>query len=541
MQPILMVTMIWTGFGIVHMVAIANPPVSYNYYAGLILVFIYWYTFIRIRFVWATIAGWVIVAFYEVVAVFINQIPGPVLLNNNFFFISANIIGMFACYSFESYARKDFYLARLLEQEKEKVNAVNFELEQRVRERTAQLFKANIDLKQEMAEHERAERELIQAHKMEAIGTLAGGIAHDFNNILMAIMGYAEIGLYKKNISTEKTSYIFQQIMQAGGRAKSLVKQILTFSRQQEQEKMPVHVGSIVKEALKLLAVTLPKNIEISRHILTEADLVLADPIQIHQIIMNLCTNAAHAMKETGGDLRVALLDVQKSTPEAIIVSDLSAEAFIELSVRDTGTGIDASIVDRIFDPFFSTKAKGEGTGMGLSVVHGIVKSCGGKVVVESYPNNGACFRVFLPKIDRLFTEAAQDMPSLPAGTEHIFFVDDEPALIEVVKEMLETFGYAVTTSSDPAEALERFRENPRQFDLVITDKNMPRMSGFELAKGLLSIYPGIPLILCSGFNDHADMEKAEAIGFSEMIIKPLVMREVAETIRQVLDRKQAQ
>ncbi|MCX8044991.1 MAG: ATP-binding protein [Desulfobacterota bacterium] len=528
MQPALAAGMVWAGIGIVYMILIAPPPANYSYYAGLILVFMYGYTFIKLRFIWASLAGWFLVVMYEIAALLVST-PIPIFINNNFFFISANIIGMCAAYSIEYFARRDFYLARLLEQEREKVAAANRELEAKVQERTAQLIQANKVLRLEMQERKRAEKELIHAHKMEAIGTLAGGIAHDFNNILTAIMGFAEIGLHKKTIDDAKLKYIFEQILQAGLRAKDLIRQILTFSRQRDQERVPVKMGSIVKEALKLLRATLPKNIQLHEIIRTEHDIVLAGPTQLHQIVMNLCTNAAHAMRETGGTIEVILDAASPDTGQP------HSGQYIELNVRDTGCGIEPSIINRIFDPFFTTKAPGEGTGMGLSVVHGIVQSCGGMIRVSSELGRGTTFQVLLPLAESEESMDEHEEEPIERGSGRILFVDDEEALVEVGHEMLEEIGYTVSVKTDAREALEVFRAQPEQFDLIITDKNMPGMTGFDLAREIARIRPDIPMILCSGYHDEVEAEKARELGFRDIIVKPLSMRDIAETIKHAL------
>lgn len=538
MQSAMALLMVWTGAGIIYMILIAPAPANYSYYAGLILVFMYSYSFARLRFVWATLAGWIIVVLYEIAALTI-QTPFPILINNNFFFISANIIGMCAAYSIEYFARRDFYLARLLEQEQQKVAAANLELEAKVQERTAQLIQANKALRLEMQERKRAEKELIHAHKMEAIGTLAGGIAHDFNNILTAVMGYAEIGMHKKDIDPTKLKYIFEQILQAGFRAKDLIRQILTFSRQSDQERVPVKIGTIVKEALKLLRATLPKNIQIKEIIRTETDVVLAVPTQIHQIIMNLCTNAAHAMRDEGGVIEVVLDLCSKETLREVSFDQPGEGRYLELSVRDTGSGIDPAIVSRIFDPFFTTKAPGEGTGMGLSVVHGIVKSHGGTIRVQSEIGKGSTFQVLLPLAESADVTEERTEEEVPKGCGHILFVDDEQSLVEVGNEMLQEIGYTVSVKTDAREALEEFRAHPERFDLVITDKNMPVMTGFDLAREIVRIRPDIPMILCSGYHDEVDADKARELGFREIIVKPLSMRDMAETIKNVLGRHQ--
>jgi signal transduction histidine kinase/ActR/RegA family two-component response regulator len=536
MQFSVALSMIWAGFCVVYMILVAPPPASYSYYAGLILIFMYGYTFVGLRFVWASLAGWVIVALYELASLLIEA-PVSVLINNNFFFICANTIGMFSCYSIEMSSRRDFYFSKLLELEREKVQSANRELEARVQARTEQLLKANRDLEVEMQERKRAEKDLIQMQKMEAIGTLAGGIAHDFNNILAAVVGYAELGLYKKSIDQGKIEYIFTQIINAGNRAKDLVKQILTFSRQGDEKRVPVNLGSIIGEALKLIRVGLPRDIEIQENIRVAADMVLGNPTQLHQILMNLCTNAAYAMKGTGGVLEVALDELHIDSAEQRQLRNLSPGAYLKLTVHDTGTGIEQKIIERIFDPFFTTKPPGEGTGMGLSVVHGIVKNYGGKILVSGEVGKGTTFTVLLPRLERKTVgEAAEKHAAMPSGSEKILFVDDETKLVEVGQEMLEEMGYSVVTTTNVLEALALFSEDPDGFDLVITDKNMPHMSGFDFGREILRIKPEATVILCTGYPDTYDMDKAKKIGFRDIIHKPLMMHGMAEVIRRVLD-----
>ena len=532
---------IWVGLCVVQMIMVAPPPASYSYYAGLILIFMYGYTFVGLRFVWASLAGWVVVMLYELASLLIEA-PVSVLINNNFFFICANTIGMFSCYSIEMSSRRDFYFSKLLELEREKVQSANRELEARVQARTEQLLQANRNLEVEMQERKRAENGLIQVQKMEAIGTLAGGIAHDFNNILTAVIGYAELGLYKKTIEQGKTEYIFTQILNAGNRAKDLINQILTFSRQRDEERIPVKLGSIIRETLKLMRVGLPRHIEIQEHIRATADMVFADPTQVHQILMNLCTNAAHAMKETGGILEVALDALNIDSTSKGQFPDLRQGAHLKVTVRDTGAGIDPKIIDRIFDPFFTTKILGEGTGMGLSVVHGIVKNYGGKILVSSELGKGTAFSVLLPRLEeQACNEVEVKDIAIPSGSEQILFVDDEDTSVEVVKEMLEEMGYSVVTKTNVLEALALFNENPDRFDLVITDKNMPHMTGFDFGKEILRIKPDVPVILYTGYPDLYDMDKAKEMGFRDLIKKPLLMCDMAEAIRCVLDRGNSQ
>jgi len=541
MQFSIALSMIWAGFFVVHMILVAPPPASYSYYAGLILIFMYGYTFVGLRFVWASLAGWVIVVLYELASLLIKA-PVSVLINNNFFFICANTIGMFSCYSIELSSRRDFYFSKLLEMEREKVQMANRELEMRVQARTEQLMQANRTLEVEIQERKRAEKELIQAQKMEAIGTLAGGIAHDFNNILTAVIGYAELGMHKKLIGQEKTEYIFTQILKAGNRAKDLIKHILTFSRQRDEERIPVKFGSLIKEALKLVCVGLPRHIQIQENIRAVDDTVFADPTQVYQIIMNLCTNAAYAMKENGGILEVALDDLHIDSASKGPFPDLCPGDYLKLTVRDSGAGIDPKLIDRIFDPFFTTKALGEGTGMGLSVVHGIVKSYGGKILVSGELGKGTAFSVLLPRLEEKAGNQTQEKDiAMLTGSEQILFIDDEHTSVEVASKMLEEMGYSVVATTNVLEALALFNANPDRFDLVITDKNMPCMTGFDFGREILRIKPDIPVILCTGYMDLYDMDKAKELGFRDILKKPFLMRDMAEVIRCVLDRSTLQ
>jgi signal transduction histidine kinase/ActR/RegA family two-component response regulator len=541
MQPGLATTIALGGLGIVAMIIIAPPPVNFSYYAGLILVFMFGYTFIRLRFVWATAAGWTIVASYEIAAVWISPTPFAVLLNNNFFFISANIIGMLACYAIEYFARKDFFLASLLENEQDKVTAANRELERRVAERTSQLMRANEELKDEIDAHKRLETEkerlqhqLQQAQKMEAIGTLAGGIAHDFNNILSAILGYTEMALLELE-PNDAISDNLQQVVKAGNRAKDLVNQILMFSRQSPQNSHSIKIQPIVKETLGLLRASLPKNIEIESRIESDLYSISADPTQIYQVLMNLCTNAAHAMAKEGGLLSIDLKNVELGRNEMVPYPDLQPGCYVMLTVEDNGHGIDPSIQDRIFDPYFTTKAPGKGTGMGLSVVHGVVKSHGGTISLTSTPGQGATFNVLFPRLDRETISRVKEDKPLPRGEGNILFVDDEEFLVDLAQQMLKRIGYEVTACSDPVDALTLFRKNPKTFDLVITDLAMPKMSGEQLVRELVAIRPEIPIILCTGFSQRMTREKMLQIGVKEFLRKPLAIRDLAEAIASVL------
>ncbi len=394
---------------------------------------------------------------------------------------------------------------------------------------------ANVQL---FGERERLQTQLAQAQKMEALGMLAGGIAHDFNNILTAIIGWAEL-ISLSVPSGSQTDRNLQELLKAGHRAKDLVKQILAFSRRSEQERKPIRVDSTIQEALKLLRASLPSTIDIRQEI-DQGGLVQADPTQIHQVLMNLCTNAAQAMADKGGVLTVCWKPVKIDGAMASKQADLHPGPYMRLSVEDTGHGMSAEVVGRIFDPYFTTKELGKGTGLGLAVVHGIVKSHGGAITVLSEVGKGSTFEVDLPRLDGV-EGAAERMPPEPlpfGGRERILFVDDEPSLIEVGRQILEHLGYEVETRTNSLEALELFSRDAGRFDLLITDMTMPSMTGDGLAREVLRIRPSIPIILCTGFSERISEEQARNLGIREFVMKPIVMNDLAKSVRRALDQR---
>ncbi len=402
------------------------------------------------------------------------------------------------------------------------------------------LFVARDITERKKAEEERLklEKQLFQAQKMEAVGTLAGGIAHDFNNILAAIMGYAE--LIRDSHDQPMQHENIKRLLVAAERAKNLVNQILAFGRHVEQDKRPIDLKLIVKEEIKLLRATMPKTIDIRQKIANQAYTVLADITQMHQVVMNLCTNAAQAMGEKGGQLTISL------STESIDAAPLTEEhslrpgQYVRLTVADSGPGIDETILPRIFDPFFTTKDIGKGTGLGLSVVYGIVKNHSGAVQVESRPGKGATFHIFLPLIEQATIEPRlRTDENIPGGTERLLFVDDEADLTELAYTHLSALGYSVTAFTDSREALERFKADPENYDLIITDMTMPHLSGSDLAQAILRVRPQQRIMLCTGFSSYMDEEKAARLGIKSFIMKPASRSELARAIRQILDESQ--
>jgi PAS domain S-box-containing protein len=394
--------------------------------------------------------------------------------------------------------------------------------------------------KQAEKDREKLLAQLAHSQKMEAIGTLAGGIAHDFNNILSGIFAYAQLAINHLKYP-EKAGKDIEQVRKGAEKAADLVQQILSFSRNSADKKQVIPVYSVVKEALKLLRATIPSTIEIREEIVSRAT-VYTSPVRIHQIIMNLCTNAYHAMLETGGTLTVCLKEVGFTEKDRPPEPDIRPGRYLEIEISDTGTGIEPAVLDKIFEPYFTTKGKGKGTGLGLAVVFGIVKEHGGHISVHSKPGQGTTFRVYLPltgkKEDPSPAGAGQD--ARISGSENILLVDDEKELLWAEKELLEDLGYAVSAFTNPVESLEAFRLNPGGVDIVITDMTMPGITGLELIKKIRNLKPGQPAILCTGYSDLINREKAISAGIREYLEKPLDIKELARLIRSTLDESKA-
>ena len=389
-------------------------------------------------------------------------------------------------------------------------------------------------LKQAQIEKEKLQVQLRQAQKMESIGTLAGGIAHDFNNILASILGFTELALEDVEMGTQLEDSL-QEVHMAGKRAQELVNSILTFARQTDERVAPIRVDKIIKEVIKLLRYSMPATIDIE-HDIPSTSLIMGNATQIHQIVMNLCTNGAQAMDEDGGRLKLVLRDAHLETDDEVTQLGLPTGDYLILEVSDTGKGIPPDIIDSIFEPYFTTKSLGDGTGMGLSLVHGIVESHGGKVTVKSRLGEGAVFTVYLPITRTTSKDQILALEKLPKGSEHILLLDDDAAVAKMGSRLLESLGYCVTTQTSSLKALEVFRSGAASFDLVLTDMTMPQMTGDKLALELKNIRRDIPIILCSGYSKKIDDIDMSEIGIDTLITKPFRVSQLAQDIRKVLD-----
>ena len=543
-QPLLFIMCLTGGLGIVLMVALADPPATYSYYAGIILIFITIHTFLNMQFLWATACSWTIVAVYEIAAIGIMDTPFIILINNNFFFISAVAICMLAGYTMELNARYRFLSAHMLALEKDKVVQANKTLDQRVRERTRALSEANRRLKEEMVERMKTqarqlklEKELSRQRKMEAIGTLAGGIAHDFNNILSAIIGYTELAMEDDDPEDRRSDH--SEILKAARRAKELIAQIRAFSRQSEQEAGPIKLGPVVEEALKLLKASIPSSVAILSRLASKRR-VIADSTQIHRIMVNLCTNAVQAMDHQRGTLEIVLEDIELDALFETNKEGLDPGPYVKLSISDTGRGMTEEVREKIFDPFFTTKAVDEGTGMGLSVVHGIVKQYRGSIRVYSEPGKGTTFNILFPATPIEEGEAPQPASPITGGNESIVVLDDEPPLARMLDVSLSALGYRVAAFSDADQALAYVKSNGQSIDLVLTDYSMPKMNGIEFAEQILSLTRGCPVILCTGYSENVAREKMNPANIRAFLMKPLIRHSLANSIRRVLDRHKA-
>ncbi|ACL03632.1 multi-sensor hybrid histidine kinase [Desulfatibacillum aliphaticivorans] len=401
----------------------------------------------------------------------------------------------------------------------------------------AQALWNHIRDKRSREETKALELRLRQSQKMEAMGALAGGIAHDFNNILAPIIGYTEMEL-DEAISEQRPHDGLEAILKASYRARDLVKQILTFSRGAEHEMGPVRIQSIIKESIKLIRSSFPSTITITQMIDEKCGPVLADPTQIHQIIMNLCTNSLHAMQDQGGSLDISLREMEVHSPDLSLFPNLMEGKHLRLAISDTGRGMERETMERIFEPYFTTKAKEEGTGLGLSVVHGIVTSINGAVKVYSEPGKGSSFHVLLPVMQSAEPEVdLEPLDAIPHGNERILVVDDEEMMVTMIESMLERLGYTAECATRSTDALALFKADPNAYDALFTDLTMPGFTGIQLAQKCKEIRPDLPVVLCTGFSERTTGHIIDSVGINVTMNKPIVIRDLAMALREALDR----
>jgi len=544
-QPSVAAAMIVSGLAIIVMIYIIPPPINYSYYAGLILVLIWGYTFTRVRFLWATIAGWILVALYEIVAIWISNTPLPILMSNNFFFISANLVGMFSCYSIEYYTRRDFFLAFQVENEREKVRAANRRLENIVQDRTSQLTLTNKELRSEIEERKRAEEQrkdlegkLEQAQKMKALGTLAGGIAHDFNNLLMGIQGNASLMLMDIDSSHqhfEKIKNTEQYVM----RGAELTRQLLGFARGGKYQVTSTDLNKLIQKSSEMFGRT-KKEIIIYTNYQDDIWSVNVDRGQIEQVLLNLFVNAWQAMPG-GGNLNILTENVSLDT-EQKNEDGIKPGRYVKVSVTDTGIGMDQETQKKIFDPFFTTKEMSRGTGLGLASAYGILKNHDGFIEVSSEAGKGSTFSFYLPAShDKIVALQEPSHHKTLNGTETILLVDDEDMIIQVAGGMLKKLGYKVISTTSGEKATDIYKVKKNDIDVVILDMVMPGMSGGKTYDVLKEINPAIKVLLSSGYSMSGEAVKILNRGCDGFIQKPFDINQISLKIRDILDCNQTQ
>ncbi len=536
-QYVIVFVILLAGGGISVMVAVTQPPAAFSYYAGVILVLMLGYGFVRARFIWASLAGWINVVIYEIVAIGIVDTPIPVLVNNNFFFISANIIGMFSCYAFEFYTRKDFFMAQMLSAERKKVTELNRDLEKKVRMRTSELQRTNDKLTQEIKDREALQAQLVQAQKMESVGRLAGGVAHDFNNILSVIIGFSELAM-ERVTPDDPLHEDLQEILTAAGRSRDITHQLLTFARKETISPVILDLNACVENMLKILRRLIGEDINLTwlpdDHLLP----VLMDRSQLEQILANLCINARDAIADVGNITIKTETKVMNNCP--INHGDPQTGEYVLLRISDTGKGMDKETLDNIFEPFFTTKGVGQGTGLGLATVHGIIQQNNGFVNVYSEVGKGTTFTIYLPQQRG---EIAVENP-LPAtkgvkgNGEHLLVVEDETSILKLARQILVNQGYHVNTAQTPFEALEIAKDLGGAIDLLITDVVMPGMNGKELAEQLKKMNPQIKCIYMSGYTANVIAHRGVLDKGLHFIQKPFQANKLIAAARAVLDTK---
>ena len=533
------------GIMIIYMIVIAPYPANYSYYAGLLLAFLYGYSFIKLRFIWASITGWLIVIAYEIAAIWICHTPIPILINNNFFFLTGNIFGMFAGYSIEYYLRRDFIRACLLEKEKKKVSEINQELENRVQDRTAQLLNTNQELKQEIAERKRAEKErryledqLRKSQKMEAIGTLAGGVAHDLNNILSGLVSYPELLLMDLS-DDSPLRHPLLTIQESGQKAAAIVQDLLTLARRGVSVTEVMNLNQLIDQYLsspenqKILAYH--PNINVKKHLQQDLFNIMGSPVHLSKTIMNLVYNAAEAMPD-GGEILVATancyLDKSIKGFEAVEEGD-----YVTLTVSDIGVGISSQDIERIFEPFYTKKTMGRsGTGLGMAVVWGTVKDHSGYIDVKSALGQGTTITLYFPVTRKAMPEEKPKIsPEKYKGNgESILVVDDIKEQREIAAEILKKLGYNVISVPSGEEAIRYLKEN--KADLLLLDMIMnPGINGLETFKKILHYHPEQKAVIASGFSESGLVKEARNMGVGTYIKKPYSFEVIGMAVRDTL------
>jgi len=547
MQISIALGVVIAGVGITAMILIAPYPASHSYYAGLLLIFIYGYTSVRLRFWWATTAGWLIVVAYEVAAIWLSPTPIPILVNNNFFFLSANILSMFACYSIEYYLRRNFVQARLLEAEKKKVTAINLELESRVRERTAQLAKTNKELKQEIVERKHSEKErryleaqLAKSQKMEAIGTLAGGVAHDLNNILSGLVSYPELILMDLPDDSPLRQPIIT-IKESGQRAAAIVQDLLTLARRGVSVREVMNLNELIREYLNS-----PENqkmLEYHSKVTVETSLqpdllnIMGSPVHLSKTIMNMISNAAEAMPNGG---KIIIATENRYIDKSIKGYDAVDEGdYATLTVTDTGIGISPEDIERIFEPFYTKKTMGRsGTGLGMAVVWGTVKDHNGYIDVQSKLGEGTTVTLYFPITRKNLPLETQSISAeeYKGNGESILIVDDIKEQREIASGMLKKLGYKVMSVPSGEEALVYMQEN--EADLLVLDMIMnPGMDGLETYQQILRFHPEQKAVIASGFSESDKVKKAQRIGAGTYVKKPYSFEKIGLAVKGELSK----
>jgi signal transduction histidine kinase len=545
LQPLLAILEILGGGGVIIMIVLAPTPVSHTYYAGLTLVILFGYILVRARFLWAIVFGWVLVVLYEVTALLLTYTPLPVLFSNNFFFISANLLGMIACYSMERYARREFFMAQLFEEERKKVALANVLLEERVRERTAELERINRDLKQEIAERQRAEddrvrlqQQLKQAEKLETIGRLAAGVAHDLNNILSGVVTLPEILLMDLPADNPLREPILT-IKESGQRAAAVVHDLLSLARQGVRERVVFNLNSVVADYLR--SPECETLLSLHPHVRLESEArdglvnVAGSPVHLSKALMNLVINAAEATLASG-TVRISTGSCYLDRPREAFERIEEGE-YAVLSVSDTGTGIAEEDLKRVFEPFFSKKRLGRsGTGLGMTVVWSTVKEHGGFIDIRSEEKKGTTVELYLPLTRGKVTEAEKPFdPGDFRGTETILVVDDVREQREIATRMLGKLGYEVHTAESGEAALDFMRD--RKVDLLVLDMIMdPGIDGCETYARAIELRPAQKAVIASGFSESERVREVQRLGAGAYIKKPYTLEKLARAVRSELD-----